>query len=150
MEIFQEKLIFFGYVADNKKEMLFSMCKLLREKGIIDNKEAFFAKVMEREDIMSTGVGMGLAMPHGRSEAALSLSTAVFCLEKPLEYDAIDGEPVKIVMLTAVPTDRNKDYIKSLQAISFFYQNEENRKQLLEAKNARELYKLLQGINDEE
>lgn len=103
--------------------------------------------VMNREDIMSTGVGRGLAIPHGKT-TGLDRSYAAFArLVTPIEYGAIDGEPVKMVFLLVGPEAQNSLHIKMLSRVSRLLNNQSFREKL---ENANNTEKILEAFRNEE
>lgn len=146
MNLFSKELIKINYPAHDKISLLNDMVDFLYKNGIINDKQIFFQAIMERENIMSTGIGRMVAIPHAYSDVVNKLAIAFFSLEKELEYDSLDGLPVKIVFMIAVPMNMKKEYMKILAAISNFLMDDFNHSRLLSAKTESEIYNLLKGI----
>ena len=146
MELFSEDLIKIGYYAFDKKSCLSEMAEFLTEKEIIASYEEFFQAIIERESLMSTGIGKGVAIPHARHEIVKEFKILVYLLDNELDFDAIDGEPVKLIFMIAVPEEKKEEYMKVLSSISNFLREEENRKNLLESKDKKGMYKILKGM----
>ncbi|MCF7792644.1 MAG: PTS sugar transporter subunit IIA [Candidatus Cloacimonetes bacterium] len=149
MKIFDENLIEMGHYALDKKSCLYEMAELLEKRQIISSADDFFDVIMEREKLMSTGIGRKVAIPHARTEVALKLKIAVYLLDNELEYGAIDGESVKIIFMVAVPDSMKEIYMKVLSAISNFFRNEEKRQEILNCTSLEEMCKILKGIENE-
>lgn len=149
MKIFDEDLIQIGHYALDKKSCLYEMAELLEKKRFISSADDFFEVIMEREKMMSTGIGRKVAIPHARTEVALELKIAVYLLDNELEYEAIDGELVKIIFMVAVPDSLKEIYMKVLSAISNFFRNEKNRENILNCTSIEEMCKILKGIENE-
>jgi len=146
MELFSEDLIKIGYYALDKKSCLSEMTEFLAEKGIIASYEDFFQAIIERESLMSTGIGKGVAIPHTRHQIVNEFKILVYLLDNELDFDAIDGEPVKMIFMIAVPEEKKEEYMKVLSSISNFLREEENRRKLLESNDKKEMYKILKGM----
>ncbi len=125
------------------------MTELLEKQGVVTSADAFFKEIMEREKLMSTGIGRGVAMPHARTSSAQDLKVAVYLLDNELEFEAIDGEPVKIIFMIAVPESLKELYMRIMSAIANFFRSEENRSKVLNCSSVDELYEILEGIKYE-
>ncbi len=148
MKIFSEELVKLNYYALDKKSCLEEMVEFLFEKNIISSKEQFFDSILEREKLMSTGIGRKLAIPHSRSETVQKLKIAVYLLDNEIEFESIDNEDVKIIFMIAVPQNKKKEYQNLLSAISNFFQNIENRDKLLDCNSIEEVTRFLTEIED--
>lgn len=149
MKIFSPDLIKLSYYALDKKSCLSEMADFLFEKGIINSLEEFLNSIFEREKLMSTGIGRNVAIPHARSDTVKELKIAAYILDNELDFNSIDGEPVKIIFMIAVPGNMKEEYMKVLSVISNFFRMEENRRKLLESTSEKEIYNILRGISDE-
>lgn len=125
--------------ARDKAEILDKMVSTL--KGKVSNGELKKIRdaVFEREKIMSTGVGKGLAIPHGKAAGIEQTYAAFAILEKPVEYEAIDDQPVNMVFLLVGPQASNSLHIKMLSRISRLMNNQEFRNRLLQCSTADEI-----------
>ena len=149
MKLFSPDLIKLNYYALDKKSCLSEMVEFLYEKKVILSPEKFMNEILEREKLMSTGIGRKIAIPHARSMAVKELKIGVYLLDNELDFNSIDGEPVKIIFMIAVPEMMKDEYMKVLSSISNFFRNEENRKRLLTCSSPEKVYELLKGISDE-
>jgi len=101
------------------------------------------AAVLERESVQSTGIGFGVAIPHGRCAAVQELSMVAGVTPAPVPFDAIDGEPVRLVFLIVGPEASAGLHVKILSRIARLVRRDTVRQQLVEAKTPDELYHLL-------
>ena len=147
MESFSPELIKLNYFALDKKSCLTDMAEYLFEKGVISSLDEFFEVLMERESIMSTGIGRGVAIPHGRSASVNELKILVYILNNELEFDSIDESPVKIVFMIAVPDHMKQAYMKVLSQISNFCQKEENLSDIFSCETKQGIFKVLQRMD---
>lgn len=99
--------------------------------------------VMERESVQSTGIGFGVAIPHGRCGAVRELTMVAGVSEQPVPFDAIDGEPVRLFFLIVGPESSAGLHVKILSRIARLVRRDTVRQQLVEAKTPDELYHLL-------
>ncbi|HKJ30636.1 MAG TPA: PTS sugar transporter subunit IIA [Balneolales bacterium] len=125
--------------AENKDEVIAKLIETLSgkvENSVIENvREAVF----ERENIMSTGVGKGLAIPHGKAKGLSNNYAAFALLDEPVPYEAIDGMPVKMVFLLVGPETHNSTHIKMLSRISRLMNNAEFREQLQQCETPEDI-----------
>lgn len=104
--------------------------------------------LLERERIGSTGIGFGTAIPHIKVDKIDRLYTVVAVLEKPVDYDAIDGNPVDIIfMLIAPAAAKTTQHLKSLALVSRFLKEEETRDTLRQLQSETDIAKLLDDWN---
>ena len=102
-----------------------------------------FQAVSEREELGSTGLGNGIAIPHGKF-AGLSSVTAVFArLETPIDFESVDDEPVDLVMMLLAPMGAGADHLKALARVARLLRTDTVVAQLRNAGNAEELYGIL-------
>jgi fructose-specific phosphotransferase system IIA component len=148
MAIFTDDLIRMNVKASSKTEILMLMVNMLYAQKAIDSVERFKNAIFGREEIMSTGIGKGIALPHGRDICVHELKVAVCLLEKPIDFDALDQEPVRIVFMIAVPQSAGKQYMRVLSSISHFTREEEHRKMMLTSQTNQELSNILKEIED--
>ncbi len=146
-EILTESRIQLDLEASNKDEIIDQLVSLVVQgMGQVD-RDAILTAVRTREKLMSTGVGNGVAIPHGKTDAVESLVAAFArCLE-PVEYEALDGKPVSLVFLLIGPEDAAGPHIKALSRISRLLSYEEFRTRLA---NARTPGEIIEAISEEE
>ncbi len=111
------KNIFINFNANNKHEAISALVDMFSADGSIDNKNDYLASVLEREELGTTGLGEGVAMPHGKCSAVRRMSVAIAKLERPLEFDSIDNKPVNYIFLIASPLNSDTLYIKIMASI---------------------------------
>lgn len=126
--------------ADSKQEAIDTLIDLLAEHGHIPDSDEMKRVVWDRENQRSTGIGEGLAIPHGKSTAISHLVMALGIPEQPLEFDAIDDKPVRMIALLLSPADKIADHIQALGRISRLMNEETFRDMAYTATSADELY----------
>lgn len=130
--------------ASNKEEVLDELISLFSDKVSEEELVAIREAVFEREAIMSTGVGKGLAIPHGKASGISDNYAAFGLLKSPVDYEAVDGEPVSMVFLLAGPQSSNSFHIKMLSRISRLMNNSEFRDKLHECTSAEDIIKVFE------
>jgi len=117
-------------IAESKEDLLKQLVQAMQRSIGFDISEKAYTAVLDREAIMSTGVGKNLAIPHGRVNGITSNYAAFACLKEPIDYGSIDGKPVSMVFLLIGPETQNSLHIKLLSRISRLMNNDEFRESL--------------------
>jgi fructose-specific phosphotransferase system IIA component len=125
-----------------KKAVIDEMVDLLGEASLIDDPDTLKQVVWEREQQRSTGIGDGLAIPHGKSTCAKDLVMAIGRPAEPIEFQSLDGRKVELVVLLASPPDRTADHIQALGKISRMMSDQRIREAAYGAPSAEALYRL--------
>ena len=146
MGIFSRDLIVLNYYALDKKSCLEEMVEFLYENDVIVSADNFFKAIMEREKLMTTGIGRKVAIPHARSPIVKEIQIAVYVLDNELEFNTVDGEDVKVIFTIAVPENKKDEYMKVLSGISNFLRVDENRENIFNAKSKDDIFEILEGI----
>jgi len=146
MGIFSRDLIVQNYYAFDKKSCLEEMVEFLYKNDVIVSTNDFFRAIMERENLMTTGIGRKVAIPHARSNLVKELNIAVYVLDNELPFNSVDDEDVKVIFMIAVPENAKEEYMKVLSGISNFLRVDENRELLFNAKTKDELFAILKEI----
>ncbi len=133
--------------AKDKEDSLNKIIALAaKSKKILDlNKVS--ETILEREKLVSTGVGKGFAIPHGKTDAISDIVAAFVITKDPIDFDSIDGEPVRFIFLLVGKETLLNTHIKLLSRISRLMNKDEFRSKLLEAKTKEEVLKI---FKDEE
>lgn len=131
--------------VNDKQQLLNKLIDVL-EPDVGDEREldAIRTAVFEREEIMSTGVGKGLAIPHGKALQISDNYAAFAVLKEPIDYKAVDNQPVNLVFLLVEPQSSNSIHIKMLSRISRLMNNNEFRERLLDCKTAEEIIEVFE------
>ncbi len=130
-------------VSDNKIGAITELVDLLNSCGRITDRGAVLGAVLAREETRSTGIGFGLAVPHGKTTACSGLVMALGIPSSPIEFASSDGEPVELIALLASPPDQTGPHIQALARISRLMLVGKFRKEVLAAKSADDVYTIL-------
>ncbi len=143
-ELLSEETVVVGLTTENKTTAIADVIELLANHGAIDDIEAVRAAVVEREALMSTGVGKGFALPHAKTRSVQASVAALAITEDPIEFDAVDGEPVRIIFLLVGPLDAKAQHVRILSRISRLMNRDDVREKFLSATTNTELLKLVE------
>lgn len=130
--------------ATDKKGAIDELVNALAKHGFVGDAEEARNSVWEREQSMSTGMQYGIAIPHGRTSAVSRLVCAVGIKREGIDFDSIDGEPTRIVVLTLSPKDAAAPHVQFMSTVSQTL-DEEGRKLMLTCDSSQEMYDVLTG-----
>jgi fructose-specific phosphotransferase system IIA component len=133
MEILSGKSVIVGLKGQNKREVLEELVNSLEVGDKITDRDKVLDAVLLREEIMSTGIGHGIAIPHGKSEYVTELGGVLGIKKEGIDFDALDGKPTYIFFLLVSPLDVSGPHIKALARISRLLKGEDFRQQLIAA-----------------
>ncbi len=128
--------------AQNKKQLLQELAARAALQTRLPEKR-IFETLLEREKLGSTGVGSGIAIPHGRMPGASGITGVFARLEGHLDYEAVDGQPVDLVFLLLAPEDAGADHLKALARVSRLLRNKQVCEKLRAATTAEAIYAIL-------
>lgn len=131
-----------GLDVASKKQALQEIASLAARRTGIPEREVFDT-LLQRERLGSTGVGNGIAIPHGKLVGLANLSAFFFTLAKPIEFEALDDRPVDLVFVLLAPEDAGADHLKALNKIARTVKQPGMTDKLREADSAAEIYDLL-------
>ncbi|OHB55999.1 MAG: hypothetical protein A2173_07500 [Planctomycetes bacterium RBG_13_44_8b] len=127
----------------DKYTVITELIDLLDSNGILQDRDTALEAVIVREQTRSTGIGTGIAIPHGKCKAVKELVMAIGISPEPIDFESVDSKPVTIVILLVSPTDQTGPHIQALARISRLMLDEQFRLSLEHANSAEEVYKLL-------
>jgi len=127
----------------NKKEIINELLDILVRTGKIQDREAAFSAVMEREEKMSTGMKHGIAIPHGKCAATEDLIACIGVSEKPVDFDSLDNHPCRIFIMTLSPVEKTGPHLQFLAEVSLLFKSADKREEILKAKTSDEILKIL-------
>ena len=116
LEVINENAVAVNVRAQNKEEVFEYVCDLLLKDGSITSKEAFKQDLYIRESQGKTGIGDGIAIPHGKSLAVRRNCISVLKLEQPIQWETLDGLPVQVFIVFAINQRDKDDYFLRLMA----------------------------------
>ena len=135
--------------AASKDEVLEKVVDLMYEKGNITDKAEYLQAVRAREEEGTTGVGEGIAIPHGRCMAVNAPGLAAMVLPEGVDYDALDDEPVHLIFLIAAPANGGDAHIEMLSKLSTMLMDEEFTANLRNAKSKEEFISIIDKAESE-
>lgn len=141
-DILTEDLVVAGLKGSSKNDIIDAMVDLVALSPKVVDKEKVRSAILERERIMSTGVGNGFAIPHGKTDAVSEIVAAFAVTEEEIDYDSLDEKPVRLVFLLVGKDNLVGPHIKLLSRISRLMNKEGFRKRLLLVSSPKEIIDL--------
>jgi mannitol/fructose-specific phosphotransferase system IIA component (Ntr-type) len=139
-ERFSDKCIIINSQKASKREIIEEMVALLCQAYQIENREGILAAVLGREEKMSTGIGCGLAVPHGKVDFLDQMCVVACSVKRGIDFEAIDKEPVYLLFLILSPANTTGPHIRALSAISRIMADADIRKSLIGSNSPKEFY----------
>ena len=129
--------------GSSKEEIIKELLDILVIAKKIDDREAAFTAIMEREQKMSTGMKHGIAIPHGKTPTIRDLVACIGISENPVDFDSLDHQPCQIFIMTLSPVEKTGPHLQFLAEISLLFKNSDKRKEILKASTPEEVLKIL-------
>ncbi len=143
-DVLAENLVRIPLVGTTKRDIITELIDLLDVHGKIADKAKIMQAVLEREQMMSTGIGNSVAIPHGKSAGVIDIAVALGITPQDVNFEALDGKPVRIVFMLVGPEKSSSAHIKMLSRISRLLNQAAFRRKLIESKDASEAMTIIQ------
>ena len=127
-----------------KEAIINELLDILVAAKKIDDRQAAFSAIMDRELKMSTGMKHGIAIPHGKSPTIRDLVACIGISDNPVDFDSLDHEPCRIFIMTLSPVERTGPHLQFLAEISLLFKSSEKRDEILSASTPEEILKTLE------
>jgi len=133
----------------DKQSVITELVDLLDTNGLLLDKNVVLDAVLAREQTRSTGIGSGIAIPHGKCKAVKELVMAIGVADEPIDFGSVDGKPVTTIFLLVSPVDQTGPHIQALARISRLMLDEQFKQGLEKTTSADEVYELLNNKENE-
>ncbi|NPV01031.1 MAG: PTS sugar transporter subunit IIA [Brevinematales bacterium] len=144
-EIIQKECVLF-IDGGNREEVIKTLVQSAYKCGKIPSEEAFEKAVLERERVLGTGIGVGVAVPHAKLEGVKDFFIMVGILRKDTDWDSIDRVPVRIVFLIGCPLERQREYLEILATVTLLVKSKSRRVRLLESSAGESVIECFKGL----
>lgn len=142
-ELLQKESIALGRKPQDKADAIGQMVELLAKSGSLEDKKKFKQAILERERLSTTGIGEGIAIPHGKSSAVKRAALAAMVVPQGVDFASADGAPVHLLFMIAVPEEGAELHLEVLERLAAMLMDEDFRKRLTAAKDAAEFLHIL-------
>lgn len=141
-----EDLISFDLKGKTKNEIIEELVNLASRSKLVKDKDEVLKAVLEREKLVTTGVGYGVAFPHAKTKAIKGIVIAFGRSKTGIDFDAMDKKPVHLFFLIAAPEDAIGAHLNVMARLSYLMKSERNRDTLMKISSPKELLELLDSV----
>ncbi len=145
MDFFVPNAIEPNMKSSTKIDAIKELVALLKRSGVINDENSVAKVVLEREELGTTGIGEGIAVPHGKSDAVDRVVAAFGKSEKGINFDSVDNQPVHLLFLLVAPVGSSGPHLLALARISRLLKSREFREGLMKAKTSADILKIFQA-----
>ena len=149
-DLLKKESIDLNVKASSKKEVIEKAVKLMEHNGNIKDKQKYLELVIKREEEGSTGVGEGIAIPHGKGDVISKPGLAAMVIPDGVDFNSLDGKPVKLLFLIAAPNSKDNLHLEVLSRLSALLMNEKFKNDLLNAKTKEEFLEIIDKADNQE
>ncbi len=143
-DMFSKERVCLQLGAKNKLEAIDELIDILVKDGKINDKETFRKAVLKRVEEFSTGIGMGIAIPHGKSDSVNEAAIVFGKSDQGIDYGSMDDKPAHLFFLIAVPQDCNDIHLRALSQISRKLMHTDVRNAIMNSSNFEEFIKVFE------
>jgi PTS system nitrogen regulatory IIA component len=141
--LIRPELIFFDLPAADRSQILRAFADRIAAAGLAGSAGELYRKLCEREELSSTGIGSGIAIPHCKLDRLQRGLVAVGIVPDGVDFGAVDGQPVRVFFLVASPANAAAEHLQILAAISRWVKSSQNVEKLLQLRDPAAVYEFL-------
>ncbi len=142
-DLLRDTLVIEDFSASDRNGVISEFAELLRSAGVIEDKDEIVRLLVDRETLGSTGVGDGVAIPHGKVPGLQEMIVSFGRSRKGVDFQSMDGKPAHLFFLLLVPPNNPGEHLKMLARISRILKNPALREQLRSAQDGREIRQMI-------
>ena len=142
-----ENLIVFELKSTNKDDVIEELVDLVSKSHMVKDADQLLIDVKERENLVTTGVGYGVAFPHAKTRAVKGIVIGFGTSTRGLEFDAMDHKPVHLFFLIAAPEDAIGAHLNVMARLSYLMKSADNRKKMLESSSPGDILELMDNVD---
>jgi PTS system nitrogen regulatory IIA component len=142
----EENLIIFDLKAKTKDKVIEELVELVNISNMVSDKNSLLKDIKERENLVTTGIGYGVAFPHAKTKSVKGIVIAFGRSNMGIDFEAIDHKPVYLFFLIAAPEDAIGAHLNVMSRLSYLMKSEENRQKLMKATSPGEVLELIDQV----
>ena len=142
-----ETLVTFNLNAATKEEVIEELVDLVSSSNMVKDRDELLADIKERENLVTTGVGYGVAFPHAKTKATKGIVIAFGRSSTGVSFDAMDHKPVYLFFLIAAPEDAIGAHLNVMARLSYLMKSKQNREKLMKAMSPGDVMALMDNVN---
>ena len=148
-DLLDKNSVMLGAAPSDKKQALEQAVALMAESGKLADEEAYKKQVFAREEESTTGIGEGIAIPHGKCDAVIKPGLAAMVIPNGVDFESLDDEPVTLLFLIAAPNNKDNVHLDVLSKLSVMLMDEDFTARLRAAKSVDEFMKIIDDADSE-
>jgi len=142
----EEDLISFDLRGKNKDQIINELVDLASRSKLVKDRDELYNAVVEREKLVTTGVGYGVAFPHAKTKAVKGIIVAFGRSQEGVDFEAMDRKPVNLFFLIAAPEDAIGAHLNVMARLSYIMKNERVREKMLKISSPKELLEIMDSV----
>lgn len=143
VDLLHKQGINLNFNPSTKEQCINELVDLMDKTGNLNDKEEYKKAILAREELSTTGIGEGIAIPHGKTSAVKKASLAAAISKNGVDYDSLDGEPAKLFFMIAVPDNSDNLHLEVLARLSTILMDESFRTNLINCSDVDQFLKLI-------
>jgi fructose-specific phosphotransferase system IIA component len=143
----EENLVTFQLKSASKEDAIVELVDLVSLSTMVKDRDQLLSDVLERENLVTTGVGYGVAFPHAKTSAVKGIVIAFGRSTNGIDFDAMDHKPVNLFFLIAAPEDAIGAHLNVMARLSYLMKSETNRQKLMEAGSPGDVLALMDNVD---
>jgi PTS system fructose-specific IIC component len=141
-----EKLVTFDLKATTKDDVIEELVDIASTSPLVKDRDELLRDIIHRENMVTTGIGYGVAFPHAKTKATKGIVIAFGRSQQGIDFDAMDKKPVHVFFLIAAPEDAIGAHLNVMARLSYIMKSEENRQKLMNVNSPGELLTILDSV----
>ncbi len=146
-ELVQRDLIITELKSREKQGVIKEMIAPFPQAGVVESKEAFLEAIEKREEIESTAIGNGIAIPHGRSTGVKRMAIGIGRSNQGVDFEALDAQPVHLIFMIAAPPSARQEYLQTVAKVARLLKSKPWKEKLLKARTVDDLLQVIQEFD---
>lgn len=142
-----ENLVLFDMKASSKADAIVELVDLAAASNMVKDRDRLLADVQDREELVTTGVGYGVAFPHAKTRSVKGIVIVFGRSSEGVDFDAMDHQPVSLFFLIAAPEDAIGQHLNVMARLSYLMKSNDNRQALLDAASPGDVLTLMDRID---
>ncbi|MCH7690016.1 MAG: PTS sugar transporter subunit IIA [candidate division Zixibacteria bacterium] len=142
----EENLIVFDLKAASKESVIEELVDLINVSNMVSDKDMLLKDIKDREELVTTGIGYGVAFPHAKTKSVKGIVIAFGRSNEGIDFEAIDHKPVNLFFIIAAPEDAIGAHLNVMSRLSYLMKSEENRQILMTVTSPGEVLELIDQV----
>ncbi len=142
----EENLIIFDLKAASKEGVIEELVDLINLSNMVSDKDMLLKDIKDREELVTTGIGYGVAFPHAKTKSVKGIVIAFGRSNEGIDFEAIDHKPVNLFFIIAAPEDAIGAHLNVMSRLSYLMKSEENRQTLMTVTSPGEVLELIDQV----